>query len=187
MNDDPVMRRAFEGQRLLMQGDRAGALSAYAALWADLDAAGDDDPMHRVWVAHVTADAQTDPAEQVRWDLEALSAADDAAERGGPDAVGVRTFYPSLHLNLGEGFRRLGDVRRARQHLAEAERHLRGHPDDDERAGIAAGVDGLRERIEHPPEENPNHDGPSGADLDLDLDLELDVDLDPGLGSRAGD
>lgn len=181
MNDDPVMRRAFEGQRLLLQGDRNGALAAYAALWADLDAAGDDDPMHRVWVAHVTADAQTDPAEQVRWDDAALAAADDAAERGGPDAVGIRTFYPSLHLNLGEGHRRLGDVRRARHHLAEAERHLRGHPDDDERAGIVAAIVGLRDRIEHPPEEDAAAERDPGADLDLDLGL--DVDLDPGPGS----
>lgn len=177
MNDDPVMRRAFEGQRLLLQGDRAGARDVYAALWASLDAAGDDDPMHRVWVAHVTADAQDDPAEQVHWDLVALRAADAAAERGGVDGVSVRTFYPSLHLNLGEGFRRLGDDRRARDHLAEAERHLRGHPDDDERDGIAAAVVALRERILSPPEDRV-HDGPDAADLDLDLDLGLDVDLD---------
>lgn len=182
MNEDPVMRRAFEGQRLLMEGDREGAQATYERLWADLDAAGDDDPMHRVWVAHVTADAQSDPAEQVHWDLVALRAADDAAERGGVDGVGIRTFYPSLHLNLGEGFRRLGDDRRARDHLAEAERHLRGHPDDDERDGIAAAVLALRERIEHPPE-NARHDGLSGADLDLDLGLDLDLDL----GSRPAD
>jgi hypothetical protein len=179
MNDDPVMRRAFEGQRLLLQGDAAGARELYAALWSDLDAAGDDDPMHRVWVAHVTADAQSDPAEQVRWDLVALAAADAAAERGGVDGVSVRTFYPSLHLNLGEGFRRLGDVRRARDHLAEAERHLRGHPDDDERAGIAAAVLALRDRIEHPPEET-DRDGGSAADLDLDLGLDVDLDLRSG-------
>ncbi|MEV4420081.1 hypothetical protein AB0L40_08920 [Patulibacter sp. NPDC049589] len=176
MNDDPVMRRAFEGQRLLLQGDRDGAREVYAELWADLDAAGDDDPMHRVWVAHVTADAQSDPAEQVHWDLVALKAADDAAERGGIDGVSVRTFYPSLHLNLGEGFRRLGDVRRAREHLAEAERHLRGHPADDERDGIAAAVEGLRDRIEHPPEDRmPDPHGLDDADLDLGLDVDLDL------------
>lgn len=177
MNGDPVMRRAFEGQRLLLQGDRAGARGVYAALWADLDAAADDDPMHRVWVAHVTADAQDEPAEQVRWDLVALAAADDAAERGGIDGVAVRTFYPSLHLNLGEGFRRLGDERRARDHLAEAERHLRGHPADDELAGIEAAVVALRDRIESPPEERRD-DVLSGADLDLDLGLDVDLDLD---------
>lgn len=179
MPEDPVMRRAFEGQRLLLQGDRAGARELYAALWASLDAAGDEDPMHRVWIAHVTADAQDEPAEQVHWDLVALRAADLAAERGGVDGVGVRTFYPSLHLNLGEGFRRLGDVRRARDHLAEAERHLRGHPDDDERAGIAAAVRGLRERIASPPENRPDH-GLSAADLDLDLGLDVDLDLRSG-------
>ncbi|CAB4928299.1 unannotated protein [freshwater metagenome] len=176
MNRDPVMRRAFEGQRLLLGGDRAGAREVYADLWASLDAAGDEDPMHRVWVAHVTADAQDDPAEQVHWDLVALRAADAAAERGGVDGVGVRTFYPSLHLNLGEGFRRLGDDRRARDHLAEAERHLRGHPDDDERAGIEAAVIALRERIEDPPENRRAH-GPDAADLDLDLGLDVDLDL----------
>lgn len=148
MDDDPIMRRAFEGQQRLAQGDRAGARRIYDALWARVEA--DGDLKHRIWVAHVAADAQDDPAEEVRWDGLALAAADALAERGDPSGVDVRTFYPSLHLNLGEGYRKLGDPVRAREHLDAAERHAAGHPADDETAGILKGIAALRDRLDHP-------------------------------------
>ncbi|MGX6449286.1 hypothetical protein ACVU7I_14650 [Patulibacter sp. S7RM1-6] len=153
MDDDPIMRRAFEGQQLAAQGDRAGARRLYDALWAEVGA--DGDPKHRIWVAHVAADAQDDPAAEVRWDERALAAADALAERGDPSGVGVRTFYPSLHLNLGDGHRRLGDPVRAREHLDAAERHAAGHPADDETAGILAAIAALRDKLDHPERHPP--------------------------------
>ncbi|WP_210491106.1 hypothetical protein [Patulibacter sp. SYSU D01012] len=148
MDDDPIMRRAFEGQQRLAQGDRAGARRIYEELWARV---GDDgDPKHRIWVAHVAADAQDHPADEVRWDELALAAADALAERGDPSGVGVRTFYPSLHLNLGEGYGKLGDAARAREHLEAAERHAAGQPVDDETTGILRAIAALRNRLDHP-------------------------------------
>ncbi|MGQ0776481.1 MAG: hypothetical protein ACT4NY_18980 [Pseudonocardiales bacterium] len=58
------------------------------------------------------ADVQDDGHEELVWDLRALQAAgsvtDERARQaglGGP----VSGFYPSLHLNLGEVYRKLGD------------------------------------------------------------------------------
>jgi hypothetical protein len=148
VNDDPIMQRAFEGQQRLMGGDRAGARAIYGELWAEIGASGD--PKHRIWVAHIMADAQEDPAEEVRWDLLALEAADALAERGDPSGVGIRTFYPSLHLNLGEGYRKLGDPARAREHLEQAETHAAGQPLDDETTGILRAIAALRDKLDHP-------------------------------------
>jgi hypothetical protein len=148
VQQDPIMQRAFEGQQRLLGGDRAGARAIYDRLWAEIGP--DGDLKHRIWVAHVAADAQDDPAEEVRWDLLALEAADALAERGDPSGIGVRTFYPSLHLNLGEGYRKLGDPGRAREHLQEAERHVVGQPADDETTGILRAIAALRDRLDHP-------------------------------------
>jgi len=146
VGDDPIMRRAFAAQQRVMQGDRAGARELYAALWAEIGESGD--AKHRVWIAHITADVQDDPAEEVRWDLIALAAADEIAEAADPFGLDVRAFYPSLHLNLGEGYRKLGDRERARHHLREAEVHAAGQPADDELSGIVAAIAALRVRLD---------------------------------------
>src|SRR5687767_9141131 len=70
-------------------------------------------PLHRVAVAHYLADLQSDPHDELAWDRRALAAA-DAVTDDRVDAAGiaapVRAFYPSLHLNLGESFRKVGDL-----------------------------------------------------------------------------
>lgn len=43
----------------------------------------------------------------------------------------VRGFLPSLHLNLADCHRRLGDPTHARDHLAEAQRSVDALADDD--------------------------------------------------------
>jgi hypothetical protein len=66
------------------------------------------------------ADVQDDPHEELTWDLRALAAADlITVERGAQAGLTspVSGFYPSLHLNLGECCRKLGDLDRAREHL----------------------------------------------------------------------
>lgn len=146
VGDDPIMRRAFAAQQRVMQGDREGARELYAALWAEIGDGGS--AKHRVWIAHITADVQDDPAEEVRWDLVALAAADEIAEDADPFGLDVRAFYPSLHLNLGEGYRKLGNRERARHHLREAEVHAAGQPHDDELSGITAAIAALRTRLD---------------------------------------
>jgi len=68
---------------------------------------------------HYMADMQDDPHEELLWDRRALDAAGSIA------GSGAREYYPSLHLNLAEGYRKLGDWSAAREHLARA-RELAG-------------------------------------------------------------
>src|SRR4051812_7422443 len=120
MVDDPTQRVALAQAR---PGEQAAC--ALAALWEQL---ADDAPVARLAVAHALADLQSRPSEELKWDLRALAIADRLTdvelERAGVH-FGIRALYPSLHLNAGEAFRKLGDLdsalvhaRRGREALA---------------------------------------------------------------------
>src|ERR1700712_5652059 len=106
---DPVMSTVGEAIGLGRSGDRATARELLGRAW---DQVGEDgDPMHRVGIAHSMADVQDDLEEELRWDLLALAAADQLTDQRVAEAgiaAPVAGFYPSLHLNLGESYRKLG-------------------------------------------------------------------------------
>jgi len=88
------------------------------------------------------AAVQDDLREELTWDLRALAAADlitvERAAQAGLTSP-VSGFYPSLHLNLGECYRKLGDLDRAREHLQRGQAAARAgqrqlRPDDQERS-----------------------------------------------------
>jgi hypothetical protein len=86
------------------------AARALAGLWEEL---GEGASVARLAVAHALADLQSDPAEELKWDLRALAIADrltDAALEQAGVHFPVRALYPSLHLNAGDAFRKLGDL-----------------------------------------------------------------------------
>jgi hypothetical protein len=145
---DPVLARL--GRIVELGGaDRPAARAQFAALWAELGP--DGDPLHRVAVAHHAADVQDDPHEELAWDERALAAADAVTdERAAAAGVTspVAAFYPSLHLNLGDAHRRLGDLAAARRHL-ELGRAAAGRlPGDGYGAMIRGGLDRLAERLD---------------------------------------
>lgn len=147
MTDD-VMVAIDAGLRQHIGGDRAGAYTTFAQLWESIGETGD--PLHRVALAHHMADVCDDPAEELEWDLRALAAADsltDARAQEYHASLAVRGFYPSLHLNLGEDYRKLGDLPAAREQLALARARLDALADDDYAAGIRLALDGLAERL----------------------------------------
>jgi len=112
--------------------------TATHALWEELA----EDPFHRCALAHHAADRQTDPQAALAWDLRALAAA---------DAVGddrVAGFYPSLHLNLAEAYRQVGDLAAARDHLGRAQAVLDRLPDDGYGRLVRAGVARLAGRLD---------------------------------------
>jgi len=129
------------------QGSRAEAAAGFAALWPELT-----DPFHRCVLAHHAADVQTDPQAELEWDLRALAAADEVppgrAESHHP-ALRLAGFYPSLHLNLAEAYRKVGRTEQARAHLAAARERLGALDDADPGyAGtIRGGLDRLAERL----------------------------------------
>ena len=145
---DPTMGRIAEAMALGQRGARAAARGLFAQLWADIGE--DGDPFHRCALAHAMADVQDDVAEELRWDERALAAADELSDErvtAGGVASGVAGFYPSLHLNLAECHRRLGDHAQARTHLEKGRARLGALPDDGYGQLIRGGYERLAERL----------------------------------------
>jgi hypothetical protein len=115
---DAVMAKIGEGIGRRERGDRESARQLFAELWEQVGP--DGDPFHRCALAHSMADVQDDVRDELAWDLRALEAADeltDARVEEAGVATPVAGFYPSLHLNLGDAYRRLGELEQAREHL----------------------------------------------------------------------
>ncbi|WP_216214157.1 hypothetical protein [Amycolatopsis aidingensis] len=129
--DDPIIAAITRAVARGGAGDPDGARDALLELWRTTVRAGD--PLHLCAMAHHLADLHEDPAEALAWDIRALDAADrltdDRARRHHPD-LRVRGFYPSLHLNLAENYRRLGSFAAAGRHLAAAGKFLDALPAD---------------------------------------------------------
>lgn len=151
---DPVMSTVGEAIGLGRSGDRATARELLGRAWDQVGAEGD--PMHRVGIAHSMADVQDEPEDELIWDRRALEAADQLTDhRIGQAGIGtpVAGFYPSLHLNLGEVYRKLGRLDEARDHLqrglvATTELGWSAEPPDSYQAMVIDALARLGERIE---------------------------------------
>ena len=93
---------------------RSGESAGHLGMAADRDPCGEgNDPFHPLALAHSMADLQEDAHAELAWDLRALEAADlltdERAAQVGVTSL-VAGFYPSLHLNLGECYRKLGNL-----------------------------------------------------------------------------
>ncbi|NIH84574.1 hypothetical protein [Amycolatopsis granulosa] len=118
-----------------LQADPAEARRILARVWET------GSPVDRCAAAHWLADRQDCARDELAWDLRALEAARAA------EPAEVRGFFPSLHLNLGDVYRRLGDLPRAREHLAAAQAVLDTLADDDYGRMIRGGVARLADRL----------------------------------------
>jgi hypothetical protein len=146
---DVIMQRIGLGMELSQQGDRAAARDLFAEVWAGFgEEAGD--PLHRCALAHSMADVQEDVRAELVWDLRALEAADlltdQRAARAGVTSP-VAAFYPSLHLNLAECYRKLGDLDRAREHLECGNAAVGALNDDGYGQMIRRGLDRLSDKL----------------------------------------
>jgi hypothetical protein len=145
---DAMMARVAEAMELGQTGRPDEARTLFSAIWADLGP--DGDPLHRVAVAHALADLQDDPHEELAWDLRALEAvegiSDERAAAAGVTSP-VAAFYPSLHLNLGEDYRKVGNPEAARRHLGLGLAAVGALPDDGYGAMIRGGLEGLAQRL----------------------------------------
>ncbi|MEW2414601.1 hypothetical protein AB0953_12855 [Streptomyces sp. NPDC046866] len=152
-SEDAVMTRIGQAVILLHAGDREEARNRLGELWAEIgeDGAG----LHRCTLAHYMADAQDDPADELSWDLRALTAADALAGAGGEPHPAVRGFYPSLHLSLAADYAKLRRPAEARLHLARARAAAGALPDDGWANGIRAAITRLERRLSSPPGPGP--------------------------------
>jgi hypothetical protein len=135
---DPVLTEIGEVVALGQAGDAAAARRRFGELWDRID-----DPFHRCALAHYAADVQDDPADELRWDLQAMAAADAVGDR-----LAVRGFYPSLHLNLAADHVKVGDLDSARHHLALAEAAAPDLPSGGYGEMITGGIARLRRELD---------------------------------------
>ncbi|GAB2477649.1 hypothetical protein [Streptosporangium sandarakinum] len=145
---DAMMARIGQGIELGHRGEREAARLLFSGLWDEIGASGD--PMHRCALAHSMADVQDDVREELLWDLRALEAAelitDERARQAG--VIGSASgLYPSLHLNLADAYHRLGDLGRARDHLARGRAAVGALGDDGYGQMIRRGLDRLADRL----------------------------------------
>ncbi|GAA1890767.1 hypothetical protein [Williamsia serinedens] len=121
---DEVMAAIVAAMQLATT-DAAAARAQLDALWERVGAGGD--ALHRCTIGHYRADLCDDAAEALTWDIRALDAAHaltDVRAQAHHSSLSVEGFYPSLHLNLADNYRRLGSVDAAHHHLAEARSRL---------------------------------------------------------------
>ncbi|MFG1792781.1 hypothetical protein [Nocardia sp. NPDC049149] len=131
------------------QGQRAAARDLFTQIWDDIGGE-QGDPLHVCVLAHAMADVQDDVHEELVWDLRALAAADLVTDERVAQAgvtLSVAGLYPSLHLNVGECYRKLGDVGLARKHLQQAQDTIGALADDGYGQLIKGGLERLAQQL----------------------------------------
>jgi tetratricopeptide (TPR) repeat protein len=151
MNTDATLARIGRAVELHHhQGRREAARDLFAQIWDEIGGERGD-PLHVCVLAHSMADVQDDVHQELVWDQRALAAADSltdarVAQAGVP--LPVAGLYPSLHLNLGECYRKLGDLDRAREHLRRARAGIGALGDNDYGRLIKGGLDRLAQQLD---------------------------------------
>jgi hypothetical protein len=150
MITDATLVRIGDGMQLHhRRGRRAAARQVFSQIWDEIGGEHGD-PLHVCVLAHAMADVQYNVHQELVWDQRALAAADaltDERVTQAGVAVPVAGWYPSLHLNLAECYRKLGDLHRAREHLHRAHAGISALADDEYGQLIKAGLDRLAQQL----------------------------------------
>lgn len=112
-----TLERIHSAFRLYCRTQASEGRRELVAIWEELEAGGD--PFCRCVAAHYLADTQNDLQDELKWDRTALEIAESAVEGladGDASAARLQAFFPSLHLNLADDYRRLGEFATAREH-----------------------------------------------------------------------
>jgi hypothetical protein len=109
--------------------------------WRETDRA-----LERCTIAHFLADTERMPRDELQWDLVALEAASGSKDRS--NSGQLEGFLPSLHLNAGDAYRRLGDLERARSHAEMGLAHAGSLKDDPYANMTRTGLERLMLRLD---------------------------------------
>ncbi|MCF2525841.1 hypothetical protein [Yinghuangia soli] len=139
---DPTMEAIGQAVTEGRTGDILSARHRLLNLWSEIGVTGD--PLHRCSLAHYLADLYEDPAQALAWDVRALDAADAVTDQRVQEhhaGLHIAGFYPSLHLNLADNYRRLGSFDAAGEHINAAQEHAPSLPQDAYGASLRTAID----------------------------------------------
>ncbi|MEU8720432.1 hypothetical protein [Streptomyces sp. AgN23] len=145
---DPTMEAIGHAVTEGRLGNVASARHQLLRLWTTIGVAGD--PLHRCTLAHYLADLYEDPAQALAWDIRALDAADTVTEQRVQEhhaSLHIAGFYPSLHLNLADSYRRLGTFDTATEHIDAAKEHAPNLPQGPYGDTIRTAIEQVAEAI----------------------------------------
>lgn len=142
------MDRLGQAIALAQHDEPAAARVLLEHLWAET---GDDgDALHRCAIAHQLADVQNDLTAELHWDLQALAAAKSISDERltATGAAGTAEgLFPSLHLNLADIYRRLGDESNALLHVEQGRRACGALAEDGYGEMVREALDRVEQRI----------------------------------------
>lgn len=107
--ESPVIQLCIAGAQAEFQGQVARAQTLYQAAW---DAAQDD--YEACIAAHYVARHQENQQDGFYWNKLALDKANAV------DDDRVQEFFPSLYVNMGKAYERIGQMEEAKQYYALA-------------------------------------------------------------------
>jgi tetratricopeptide (TPR) repeat protein len=117
--EDTIVRLCVEGMQAEAQGRFEDARALFTQAW-ELSA----DDFEACVAAHYLARHQDSLLEMLRWNQEALDRANAVQDER------VKSFYPSLYLNIAYSYEMLEDLEEARRFYTLAEGSLADLPDD---------------------------------------------------------
>lgn len=131
--NNPVVKLCAAGMQAEAEGRPGEARNLFNQAWA-----ASQDDYDACVAAHFVARHQDSSQEMLWWNQEALTRADAVGDER------VRSFYPSLYLNLGYAYENVGDQAEARRHYELAAGKLADLPPgpygDLVREGVARGL-----------------------------------------------
>lgn len=149
ITDRTLIRIGEAAQLHHHQGQRDTARHLLSQIWDEIGGE-QGNPLHVCVLAHTMADVQDDAHQELLWDKRALAAADllnDERTAQAGVALPVAGLYPSLHLNLADCYRKLGDLDRAREHLHYAQAGIDALGDDEYGQLIRNGLNTLTQQL----------------------------------------
>jgi hypothetical protein len=130
--NNPVVKLCAAGMAAEGEGRAADAKALFEQAWSE-----SRDDFEACVAAHYVARHQPTVDAELDWNARAL----ERADRVGDDRV--RSFYPSLYLNLAHSLEKVGRTAEACELYATAEARLEEQPDTPYmrlvRSGVAAG------------------------------------------------
>ncbi|MFI9404182.1 hypothetical protein [Nocardia sp. NPDC052316] len=162
MTDD-TMAAITQAVTLGHEGHPDAARASLLALWNSVGPQGD--PLHRCSLAHYLADLYDDAAEALTWDVRAMDAADaltNTRAKQYEPSLDVRGFYPSLHLNLADNYRRLSSFAAAQREVSAARATLHTLPETPYAVMIRTAVEEVEQAI-RAQNTQPRSSAPSGG------------------------